>query len=105
MNHKILTNQIMLSPTEGYLSTCPSCFSLLALSALSLSHLAIKNLLARSLVYTWSFWGPHFLTEEGPAASGLLLTDLNQPSTLLVILVPPFSFARIWSQKLRSRKV
>jgi hypothetical protein len=24
MNHKILTNQIMLSPTEGYLSPCPS---------------------------------------------------------------------------------
>jgi hypothetical protein len=47
MNHKILTNQIMLSLTEGYLSPCPSCFSLLALSALSLSHWAIKNLLAR----------------------------------------------------------
>jgi hypothetical protein len=24
MNHKILTNQIMLSLTEGYLSPCPS---------------------------------------------------------------------------------
>jgi hypothetical protein len=28
MNHKILTNQIMLSPNEGYLSPCPSCFCL-----------------------------------------------------------------------------
>jgi hypothetical protein len=32
MNHKILTNQIMLSPTEGYLSPCLS----LSLSSLPL---------------------------------------------------------------------
>jgi hypothetical protein len=32
----------------------------LALSALSLSHLAIKNLLARSLLSTWSLLGPIF---------------------------------------------
>jgi hypothetical protein len=44
MNHKILTNQIMLSPTEGYLSPCPLSLFLLALSALSLFHPAIKNL-------------------------------------------------------------
>jgi hypothetical protein len=34
MNHKILTNQLMLSLTEGYLSLCPSCFLLSWLSAL-----------------------------------------------------------------------
>jgi hypothetical protein len=28
MNHKILTNQIMLSLTEGYLSLCPPQLSL-----------------------------------------------------------------------------
>jgi hypothetical protein len=55
MNHKILTNQIMPSLTEGYLSTCP----FLSLSALSLSHPAIKNLLARSLLSVWSLWGLH----------------------------------------------
>jgi hypothetical protein len=37
MNHKILTNQIMLSPTEGYLSPCPSLpFSLGSLGSLPL---------------------------------------------------------------------
>jgi hypothetical protein len=35
----------------------------LALSALSLSHPAIKNLLARSLLSTWSFWDLYFLTK------------------------------------------
>jgi hypothetical protein len=30
--------------------------------ALSLSHLAIKNLLARSLLSTWSLWGLHLPT-------------------------------------------
>jgi hypothetical protein len=46
----------MLSLTEGYLSPC-----LPPLSALSLSHLAIKNLLARSLLSVWSLWGLHLL--------------------------------------------
>jgi hypothetical protein len=34
----------------------------LVLSALSLFHPAIKNLLARSLLSMWSFWGLYFLT-------------------------------------------
>jgi hypothetical protein len=46
MNHKILNNQIMLSPAEGYLNPWPS-LPLSWLSALSLFHQALKNLLAR----------------------------------------------------------
>jgi hypothetical protein len=67
MNHKILTNQIMLNLTEGYLSPYPSLplslGSLGSLSlSLSLSYPAIKNLLARSLLSTWSLLGPTFPT-------------------------------------------
>jgi hypothetical protein len=48
MNHKILTNQIVPSLTEGYLSPCPSLSLSLSLSlphGLLLTGLAIKNLL------------------------------------------------------------
>jgi hypothetical protein len=47
----------------------------LALSALSLSHPAIKNLLARSLLSMWSFWGLYFLTRnlQGKGEAELLI--------------------------------
>jgi hypothetical protein len=41
MTHKILTNQIMLSPTEGYLSPCP--FLPLSLGSLCSLPLPIGN--------------------------------------------------------------
>jgi hypothetical protein len=55
----------------------------LALLALSLSHPAIKNLLARSLLSTWSFWGPYFqhkLFEKENA-------DVKFNSLILVVLI------------------
>jgi hypothetical protein len=79
----------MLSLTEGYLSLCPPP------SSLSLSHLSIKNLLARSLLSVWSLWGLHLVPWLGsgfPTNPGgtLILTHLMTTlRTWLARMHPP----------------